>query len=156
MNASLNQDLTVLAGNLFKLCHQPLEIAGWERKQEPILRPILGLVICAVLPRRGKASSLSPARSNRASKRSLVYSAELYHRLQFAPAVQERLCDLQISGNRCSGCSPLSALRCYRSLCKSLHHFPNCSDLRCVFGEIVLSGVSPPIPAAFRVEEVVS
>jgi hypothetical protein len=36
----VHQDLTVSAGNLFKLRHQPLEIAGWERKQEPILRPI--------------------------------------------------------------------------------------------------------------------
>jgi hypothetical protein len=36
----VHQDLTVLAGNLFKLRHQPLEIAGWERKQEAILRPI--------------------------------------------------------------------------------------------------------------------
>jgi hypothetical protein len=50
----------------------------------------------------------------------------------------------------------LSALRCHRSLCESLHHFPNCSDLWGVFGEIVLSGVSPPIPAAFRIEERVS
>jgi len=36
----VHQDLTVLAGNLFKLHHQPLEVAGWERKQEAILRPI--------------------------------------------------------------------------------------------------------------------
>ena len=50
----------------------------------------------------------------------------------------------------------LSALRCHRSLCKALRHFPNCSDLWGVLGEIVLSGVSPPIPAAFRIEERVS
>ena len=36
----VHQDLTVLARNLFKLRHQPLEIAGWERQQEAILRPI--------------------------------------------------------------------------------------------------------------------
>jgi hypothetical protein len=36
----VHQDLTVLAGNLFELRHQPLEIAGWERKQKSVLRPI--------------------------------------------------------------------------------------------------------------------
>jgi hypothetical protein len=36
----VHEDLPALAVNLFKLRHEPLEIAGWEGEQKPIARPI--------------------------------------------------------------------------------------------------------------------
>jgi hypothetical protein len=36
----IQQDLTVLAGNLFKRRHQSVKILGWQREQKSIARPI--------------------------------------------------------------------------------------------------------------------
>ena len=36
----VHQDLPVLAGNVFELRREPLEIAGGQGEQQPILRPI--------------------------------------------------------------------------------------------------------------------
>ena len=36
----VHQDLRALAANLFKLRQKALEIAGWQREQQPIVEPI--------------------------------------------------------------------------------------------------------------------
>jgi hypothetical protein len=37
---NVQQNLHAFAANLFKLRHEPLEIAGWQGKQKPIAGPI--------------------------------------------------------------------------------------------------------------------
>jgi hypothetical protein len=37
---SVHEDLRALAANLFKLRHKPLEIAGGQREQKPIVGPV--------------------------------------------------------------------------------------------------------------------
>jgi hypothetical protein len=36
----VHQHLPALAGDVFELRHEPLEIAGWQGEQKPIARPI--------------------------------------------------------------------------------------------------------------------
>ena len=38
----LDEHLLACAGNGLKLRHEPLQIAGWQRKQQPIAGPGLG------------------------------------------------------------------------------------------------------------------
>src|SRR5512144_2366157 len=40
-----------------------------------------------------------------------------------------------------------------RAASKPLNHSPDSSNLWCVFCEEILSGVAPPIPAGFRIED---
>jgi hypothetical protein len=49
-------------------------------------------------------------------------------------------------------CVSVTLLRLRRAHCEPLDHFPDSGDLRRILCEIVVSGISPPVPASLRIE----